>query len=362
MDAPFEKTINALQFLKKQGIGKKEFLVNTSFAAWVAKEYYKERRCTFCDEEGLAVGYCTDCSQLIDEQCVTFHNKIVDLKNHRIIYFKNCRRLRITEFAPRQFCSHSRHKHLKLTHYCTNCCILICQRCLKHHTKKNHYVNSVYQLCDLLDHIHDTKLVIEDILVSSTILNPADITKLVTIVKYIGISLGISNNYKDICDMPVPQEIQNLVEREESSSHVMKCEAVIEIVKETKRYLQLHFMNGRQDRQNEESCDNSDDTSPKQVVDTIIEGQQHDDSSSRSSLSTDTSLIRSQSMPSLIPSAGFGPITIASLSFTTDDLFPSMQQPEDENNPAKTIEQEIEELQQALDNQINLDSYNDIHE
>ncbi|XP_076079640.1 uncharacterized protein LOC143049790 [Mytilus galloprovincialis] len=364
MDAPFKKTINVLKFLKKQGIGKKKFLVNTSVAAWVAKEYNKESRCSFCDDEGLAVGYCKNCTKPIDEQCLKFHDKIVDLQEHIIIDFRrNCRRLRFTDFAPRTFCG-SRHSNLKRTLYCTNCCKLICEKCLKRHTKKNHYVNSVYHLCDLLDHIHDTKRLIEEILRSSPEIIPTDRIILATLVKYIDISLGISNDYKDICDMPVPPEIQNLMEREEASGHVMKCEAVIDIVKEIQMYLRLHFMDGRLDRQTDDSCDNSDATVPKQLIDTIIDGQQHDDSNSQFSSSTDVSLkhVRCQSIPSSIPSAGFGPITLASPSFTTGDLFPSIQQPEDENNPGKTIEQEIEELRQAPNNQINLDSYNDIHE
>lgn len=246
MERIFIILINVLKFLNKQGIGKHDFPVNTFLHTWVAINFNKEIRCSFCDEEGLAVGYCSTCAKLIDEQCVKFHAKIVDLKDHIIIDFRReSRCCTVKQLAPRKYCEQRKHKLLELTDYCTNCSILICQRCLKYHNRKHHYVNSVCHLYDLLDHIHDTKRLSEDILRSSTIRNERDKIMLTTIVTYIDVCLGIQNDYKDIGDVPVPLEIQNLIDREITNGHetYLKSEAVIEKVKEIQRDLRLRFQN-----------------------------------------------------------------------------------------------------------------------
>lgn len=248
MEWALQIMINVFIFLKKQGIGQTKSLVNTSLHAWVGIVYNKETRCSSCEDKGIAVGYCKDCVKLLDQQCVKFHDKIVDLQDHKIINFsRDSRMFGVKEFAPKQFCLHSRQMRLECTHYCTNCCELVCEKCLKHHTTKNHYVNSVYHLYDLLDCIHDTKRLIEDILRSLANLNPKDRMILTTIITYTDISLGITSDFTDIGDAPVPPEIQDLVEREMAPSHVtyMKSEAVIDKVKEMQRDLRLLFMDSR---------------------------------------------------------------------------------------------------------------------
>ncbi|XP_052089999.1 uncharacterized protein LOC127726619 [Mytilus californianus] len=366
MERVLQIIINIFIFLKKQGIGQKHSPVNTVLQVWIGIVYKKEIRCSFCDDEGIAVGYCTDCARLIDQQCVKFHDKIVDLQDHKIINFsRDSRMFRVKEFAPKKFCLHSRQIRLECTDYCTNCCVLVCKKCLKHHTTKNHYVNSVYHLYDLLDHIHDTKRLIEDILRSSANLNPKDRLILTTIITYTDISLGITNDYKNIGDAPVPPEIQDLVEREMTPGHVtyLKCEAVIDKVKEIQRDLRLPFMDSRPDSSiTDDTSDIIDSTDPKQIIGDTTDEHLHDDLSSQCSSSTDSSYVTCEDIDESIPSTGFGPITVASHSCTTDDLFPSLQRPENENNSARTIEQEIVHLQQAPQNQINLDSFNNLHQ
>lgn len=248
MERVLQIIINVFIFLKKQGIGQTKSLVNTGLHAWVGIVYNKEIRCSSCEDKGIAVGYCKDCSKLLDQQCVKFHDKIVDLQDHKIINFsRDSRMLGVKEYAPKQFCLHSRKTRLECTQYCTNCDALVCKKCLKHHTTKNHYVNAVYHLYDLLDCIHDTKRLIEDILKSSANLNPKDRMILTTIITYTDISLGITTDYTDIGDAPVPPEIQDLVEREMTPSHVtyLKCEAVIDKVKEMQRELRLLSIDSR---------------------------------------------------------------------------------------------------------------------
>lgn len=228
--AKLDTLYHILSFVQEQGIGQKsnqKFVVDSGLKKWVLCINHCVTHCNTCKLKGPAIGYCKNCLGFIDEPCYHYHQTINDWIDHEIVRFRNTPNVtfRISDFMPKFQCK----RHSKPSEsYCVNCKVLVCQKCVKCHLKKNHDLNSIAHLCLLLEVVHLIKSIAKDF-IEQIPKNSASgrLTKdLDTIIRLVDVTLGIdadSSNSKEF------SSVQKTIETETGQSHrnYAKCEDVL---------------------------------------------------------------------------------------------------------------------------------------
>lgn len=315
----------------------KESVMRNIVKSWLSVKHNKEEKCDMCSNQGIAVGYCPDCLDpgFIDQLCMTYHEKIKKLANHRVTDFrKDGYNYNIEKMVPLNVCTV--HKNLKLDYYCANCRVNICPSCVEKHTKKNHGVDYVKDVLLVLSSMHDTRSFIQKTVSNLPISNSGERTLLQRLIFSIDLTFGIDSGLETIAEIETPSE-------NESTESIVKIKgsALLEEIRKIQNDLHTLYP--------------EDETIPK-VPNNDVENEEDQ----HLALSRNGTFRACQKGPESIPNEHMENM-MENMSFQTTDLFPSFHQAPESEQDGKTPEQEIKALQKELDNQINLDSYQDLH-
>ena len=87
----------------------------------------QETLCTGCVENNKAEAYCEDCNSPICSDCISIHKRIRVFNKHSVVSLTQSQSV----IVKRVSCIVHPEKNVK--YYCSNCCFLICSRCLFAH-------------------------------------------------------------------------------------------------------------------------------------------------------------------------------------------------------------------------------------
>jgi len=86
--------------------------------------------CGNCDEKSSEASYCFQCCIFYCRKCVTAHNTMRGIKDHRVLALKEFKDLDYEDVLKRPaFCPKQRHQKEELKYFCTNCQMTVCQTC-----------------------------------------------------------------------------------------------------------------------------------------------------------------------------------------------------------------------------------------
>ena len=94
-----------------------------------ATQSTEEAQCGSCGE-GIATGYCRDCTHLVCDSCKAAHSRMAILKTHQLVTLEEFKTQASNLIPPKKPVPHcSKHPNKKLKLYCETCQLLICSHC-----------------------------------------------------------------------------------------------------------------------------------------------------------------------------------------------------------------------------------------
>ncbi|XP_071137233.1 uncharacterized protein [Mytilus edulis] len=357
-----KKLERILKYVGSEGIfndKREDSVIKHLVQNWVRVIYQGKKNCTMCKVQGHAIGYCSDCEGFIDEICMLFHEKIKLYGNHTVDDYR---------LVPSKFCNE--HRNLKMNLYCANCCDLICSQCVEEHRKQGHNIDPANDLFLVLNSIHKTKSIIEEIVVHLPDSNSDEQAALKALIASIDSTFGIVSDYATVGEISLPgvmntamektssEKIATMKETKTSPFRTISFGAILEELTTIHGNLQTYLITNRELL--ETNARTEGETCPK-VAGNGTEYQPKNNQHVMLVPCSGETFVTCQGQEEPILSESFGPITMAHLSFQTSDLFPSLQHPQGSEHVEKTPEQELAALQGDLDNQINLDSFENLH-
>lgn len=188
---------------------------------WVAYTYHDDIRCPLCTRGGVASKFCIDCDVPIDKECLEFHQNITPYLEHTIIDIRTCKeKFKIKHFARKRSCSC--HKKPQAEFFCRSCNSFKCDKCVQSHNKENYTIVSLQDIYLILDSIHDLKRSLEDVIrrIPTEEGEKNDLFK--TAILWIEAVFGITNDFTDVCSVPVPTSLSTaLVEGKTSPKTII---------------------------------------------------------------------------------------------------------------------------------------------
>ena len=156
--------------------------VNTNEQGEMAKncekgsDSLKEVKCAPCEEEGeskAAVKFCIDCNQSICQQCVSFHRRVKQIKDHKLVDQTNSSDLQCAQLLA-QSLNCPNHQNKKIELMCKDHDVMCCLTCA---TVKHRNCSNVFEVADLAaencmktesqkytEHLENTKQYIVDMI------------------------------------------------------------------------------------------------------------------------------------------------------------------------------------------------------
>lgn len=268
---------HVLDFLKHQKPG---IIIKNALKTWVDVKTLQNITCQWCIDKGPAIGFCKDCSKLIDRQCVKFHQKIGPYRLHSTVDIRpGGPNLQISMFSPRKTCE--RHGNRRLNHYCSRSGILLCDECMEN---EDFNVDVIEHFFSLQDAMYDSKRLIEEILNTHQYLPEHSV--LTTMLTWIDVALGLIPDYEHFTEVPLSPDIQKILHHECLSSNqvFIRCSDVHAKIVAMQRDMRVEFLSGRravneqqsmnhslstrglsQNSQHNENVDDSQDENPADV-------------------------------------------------------------------------------------------------